>query len=248
MLEKEIEKFKKYVNNYNMEDENILRKYMHSFRVMDYSIEIAKSINLDDKKIEVCALIGLLHDIGRFEQYKRYGTYSDIKSIDHAELGVQILNNNNYIDEYEKDNDKKKIIIDAIYNHNKFAIDEKINNESLLYAKIIRDADKIDIMDKQGNENIPDGILCKEEYIKNIYLKKLCVNSSTENKADIIVKMICFIYDFNFSYTYEFVKQKGIITKKLNLLENHLPNNLKIIEIEKVINEYLTQNDNNIIN
>lgn len=47
MLEKEIEKFEKYVNNYNMEDENILRKYMHSFRVMKYSIEIAKGINLN---------------------------------------------------------------------------------------------------------------------------------------------------------------------------------------------------------
>lgn len=241
MLEKEIEKFKEYVNNYNMEDENIIRKYMHSFRVMNYSIEIAKSINLDNDKIKLCALIGLLHDIGRFEQYKRYGTYSDIKSVNHAELGVQILNNNNYIDEYEKDNDKKIIIFDAIYNHNKLAIDEKINKESLLYAKIIRDADKIDIMDKQGNEDIPDGILCKEEYIKNIYLEKLCVNSRIENEADVIVKTICFIYDFNFGYAYKFVKQNGIITKKLNLLENHLPIDLKIIEIKKVLTDYLAK-------
>ena len=41
-------------------------------------------------------LIGLLHDIGRFEQVKVYDTFSDIDSIDHADYGVEILGD--YID------------------------------------------------------------------------------------------------------------------------------------------------------
>lgn len=32
-----VEKFKKYVSGYDMDDENISRKYLHSLRVMDFA-------------------------------------------------------------------------------------------------------------------------------------------------------------------------------------------------------------------
>ena len=35
---------KNYLDNYDIKDENILRKYKHSIRIMNYSIEIAKSL------------------------------------------------------------------------------------------------------------------------------------------------------------------------------------------------------------
>ena len=33
----------------------------------------------------------MLHDIGRFEQIKRYGTFNDSKSVDHGEFGADLL-------------------------------------------------------------------------------------------------------------------------------------------------------------
>ena len=34
---------------------------------------------------------GMLHDIGRFEQIRRFGTFNDVQSVDHAEFGADLL-------------------------------------------------------------------------------------------------------------------------------------------------------------
>ena len=48
-------------------------------------------LNLSEEDILLAELIGLLHDIGRFEQIKNYHTFLDKESIDHAEYGNKIL-------------------------------------------------------------------------------------------------------------------------------------------------------------
>ena len=64
--------FLKYTEKYDLEDENIQRKKEHSLRVMNISETIARKLNLSEKEIQLSTLIGLLHDIARFEQYKQY--------------------------------------------------------------------------------------------------------------------------------------------------------------------------------
>lgn len=91
MIEKEIEEFETFVNHYDLSVPAIERKYKHSLRVMKFAIDIAKSLNLTEDEIILAAKAGLLHDIGRFEQWTQYCTYNDLKSIDHADLGVEIL-------------------------------------------------------------------------------------------------------------------------------------------------------------
>ena len=98
MIEKEIEEFETFVNHYDLSVPAIERKYKHSLRVMKFAIDIAKSLNLTEDEIILAAKAGLLHDIGRFEQWTQYCTYNDLKSIDHADLGVEILKKNNYIE------------------------------------------------------------------------------------------------------------------------------------------------------
>ena len=89
--------FDKYCKKYDLVNENLKRKYGHSYRVMMISSEIAKSLKLNQEQIELAEIIGLLHDIARFDQYSIYHTFSDVKSIDHGDLGVEILKKNNYI-------------------------------------------------------------------------------------------------------------------------------------------------------
>lgn len=89
--EKALKTFEKYVEKYNPEDEKIKLKKEHIQRVAKVAEEIAKSENLTDEDIDLAWLIGLLHDIGRFEQIRRYHTFNDGKSINHAEMGVKIL-------------------------------------------------------------------------------------------------------------------------------------------------------------
>ena len=239
MLEKQIEEFNKFVENYDMNNDNILRKYDHSFRVMNFSIEIAKDINLKEKQIELIGIIGLLHDIGRFEQWKKFNTYSDLNSVDHANLGVDILKNNDYINNYIQDENSKNIIFKAIYNHNKLKIEEDIDFNTEIICKIIRDADKLDIMQTQGNKEIPKNIKLNKEKIKNIYLKQCCINGKNADDVDIIIKILCFIFDLNFQYSFKYLQDENIIHDKIMLLKNNCSKDVNLDEIEKFLNEYI---------
>lgn len=68
--------FKKYAQDYDMTLDGIERKYSHSFRVMKISTEIAKKLNLTQEQVDLATLIGLLHDIARFEEFTRYDKFS----------------------------------------------------------------------------------------------------------------------------------------------------------------------------
>ena len=137
--------FENYSKNYDMNNEGMKYKYENSIRVMEHSKEIAKSLNLTDEQIELAALIGLLHDISRFEQLKQYSTFDDSKSFDHGDYAIEILFKDNYIRKYIDSNEYDEIIKKSIMYHNKFEIGVCDTEEELLFSKLIRDADKIDI-------------------------------------------------------------------------------------------------------
>lgn len=241
MLEKQIQEFKKYFEQFDTNDEHISMKYFHSLRVMNFSLEIAKSLNLNNEMIELCGLIGLLHDIGRFEQWTRYGTYSDLKTVDHAALGVEILKKDNYIKNYIEDENAQSHILTAIFEHNKYSINENLNPTEILLSKIIRDADKLDIMEHQANSITPN-IIAHEEAIQSIYEKRCCIKKTFFNEADKVLTTLCFIFDFNFPYSFQYIKEKDIATNKIKLLENHIPSSFDIREIEKIANEQIKTN------
>ena len=145
-IEKAKNEFIKYVSNYDMNEKRIKSKYEHSFRVMENSRKIAESLNLNKEDIALATLIGLLHDIARFEQWKKYRVYNDKFSFDHGDKGAEFLEQNNFIRNFILEDKYDNIIKLAIKNHNKFKIDESITDEkTLLHCKIIRDADKLDI-------------------------------------------------------------------------------------------------------
>ena len=84
-MENAKEEFIKYTENYDLTDENLDGKQKHSLRVMQISEEIARDLKLNQEEIKLAALIGLLHDIARFEQYTKYKTFRDLDSIDHGD-------------------------------------------------------------------------------------------------------------------------------------------------------------------
>ena len=150
-LEKCKDEFLKYTEKYDLNNDNLKRRQLHSLRVMKKSRIIAQSLKLSEEEIQIATLIGLLHDIGRFEQYTKYNTFSDHNSIDHANLGIDILKENNYIKNYIEDENWINIILTAIKNHNKYKMENGLNKKKELFCKIIRDADKADIMYEGAN-------------------------------------------------------------------------------------------------
>ena len=92
------EAFDNYVNNFDMKDKQINFKYRHSYKVKELMKELAIKFGLTPKEVEVAEVIGLLHDIGRFEQIRKKGSCSDCKTgIDHADESCVYLFDNNHI-------------------------------------------------------------------------------------------------------------------------------------------------------
>ena len=71
-------------------DNNIRLKVEHSYRVLERMDEIADSMGLTGRRRRIALACALLHDCGRFEQLKKYGTFADIRSVNHGEIGAEI--------------------------------------------------------------------------------------------------------------------------------------------------------------
>ena len=55
------------VSKYDVKNDNILRKIIHSYSVAEKCFTVASKLKLNKKQREFCYLLGLFHDIGRFE-------------------------------------------------------------------------------------------------------------------------------------------------------------------------------------
>lgn len=86
-----INAFAEYVRNYDPSDEKIKLKINHTYRVAGLCQRIAESLGLSEPDVDIAWLLGMLHDIGRFEQIRRFGTFNDAQSVDHAEFGADLL-------------------------------------------------------------------------------------------------------------------------------------------------------------
>ena len=93
--------FERYVSGYNAADPKIRLKIDHTYRVAGLCARIAAATGAAD--VELAWLCGMLHDIGRFEQVRRYGTFVDAVSIDHAVLGADLLFREGLLDIFSLD-------------------------------------------------------------------------------------------------------------------------------------------------
>ena len=247
-LENAKKEFEIFVQQYDLEHPKIQRKLGHSYRVMENAGKIAESLNLSEEEIELARLIGLLHDIGHFETIKIKDILKENKKIDHGDFGVEILKNNNHIRKYIEESKYDNIIFKAIKNHNKFKMEEGLSERELLFSKIIRDADKLDIfyegaemfwttseeIEEVNNSEISDLIL-------KLFMDFCIVDrKKTLTKADRVLNIISFIFDINYKYDFEVLKKENYINRILDKFEfKNKINASKIKEVRKIANEYI---------
>lgn len=167
--------FKEYTDAYDVTDEKIKLKIDHTYRVAELCERIARSEGMPEADVELAWLLGMLHDVGRFEQLRRYGTFNDAQSVDHAGLGADILfgekgqgrtenpaagekacaaekmetggkTTAGLIREYIPEDREDELIETAIRVHSAYRIPENLDARTEKLCHILRDADKIDIL------------------------------------------------------------------------------------------------------
>ena len=232
--------FDDYVFNYDMTDPDINYKYYHSYRVMDTMELLATELNLSSKDAYLAKVIGLLHDIGRFEQDKLYNSFKDGK-FDHGNYGVQFLKETNFLDHFNIDKSDYEVVYQAIDNHNQFKINDGLNKRELLFAKLIRDADKLDILYALGSPKIK-GILKQDDkdISKNVeldFFKERPANTKNiKSLNDGLIISFCYIYDINFKETYQIINKNKYYDKiyerinRKDIFKKYLKHTNKYIE------------------
>ena len=196
-----IEAFNEYVSDYDIKNSDIKLKYNHSFRVMKLQEKYAKLLGFSEEDVELARAIGLLHDIGRFEQLRVYNTYDDSKSIDHADYSCTQLFEKGEIKRFVSNKDWYPIIEFAIRNHNKKDLEVVDDERMMMHARLIRDTDKIDIIFLAGKleelpvKAVPEPV--NEEVKKEFYEHKKISNKLIKNLNDHHMIRYGFAFDIN---------------------------------------------------
>ena len=229
--------FMEYANLYDAENLMIKRKIEHTFRVEENSKIIAESLNLSETDIALSTIIGLLHDIGRFEQQRIAHSYNDLKTgIDHASMGVKVLFEDEKINDFIPDTrEYDKIIKNAIEYHNKFKIPDELSEKEKIFCKIIRDADKLDILEifvingedtitigkNNGYEVTPD---ITKEFLEALFNGKQIDRKYQKYFLDWYLNTLTFLFDINYSKSFEIivVEDKEIFERIRQYMNNYV--------------------------
>ena len=256
-IEKARKEFLKYTEENKIDNERVQTKVSHTFRVASNCKAIAKNLKLTKEQIELAELIGILHDIGRFEQYKIYDKNTDsiealkkTKKFDHGKAGVEVLKNNQYIRKYIENNEYDNIIYTAVYEHNKYELSKNLTQEEELFSKIIKDADKLDIIyetiyiywqEPYRIKELEEGEL-SPKMLEDFYNGQLANNENRISEADQILRFCSFIYDINFKYSFEMLKESGNINKMVDRFNYKVEKTKEELQkVKEIANKYIIE-------
>lgn len=236
--------FDSYVGTFASDDPaiqtNIDLKYQHTQRVCRAAVNIGKDLGLDERNLCLAEIAALFHDVGRFEQFKRYRTFSDKRSINHAAFGVEILRDKSVLSHLDKS--EQNLIIGSILLHNRAILADDGDDRSLLHSRLLRDADKLDIwwvvtdyyrqkaagVNNEGLElDLADTPGISPEVYKNIINGKTILFDSLKNLNDFKLLQVGWVYDINFLPTLRRLKERGY----LKMLQSFLPDSEEVRDI-----------------
>ncbi len=243
--------FVEYTNRYVISDpanyEAYELKIAHSLRVKENCSAIAASLNLNEEERMIAEVIGLLHDTGRFEQFRRYHTFLDGKSENHAELGAAVLRETGILSDLE--GDTQEIILKGVSYHNRLRLPDGELRRVNLFCRLIRDADKIDILGvvtdyyestKKSDFielSLPDEPVYSEEILNDLFKNGLVDMTKMKTLNDFKLLQLGWVYDLNFPAAARKIKEK----RYLERIRLTLPKSGQIDELLKRLNAHLDE-------
>ena len=242
--------FNKYCSSFEnlteMQQVNFGIKIEHAKRVAENAFNLATKLQWSDEDIQIAFLAGLLHDVGRFTQLLEYNTFNDAQSVDHASQSIKVLQEERVTELFEKET--TEILFAAIQNHNKLNIDGSLKGRELMHARLVRDADKLDILKvlseyyikRNGQANhtltweLPKGLAVSNDAAKEILAGKMVSKKNVLSEMDVKIMQLSWVFDLNYKPAFEFLSK----SRYLEAIYSTLPKNDMIIEIYRKIKVY----------
>ncbi len=244
--------FDEYVSGFYGEDDfvdaNIYLKEKHSGRVCEEMRYLAEALGLAENQRRIAEVTALLHDIGRFEQFRQYRTYNDPRSINHCLLGLEILEQTGVLMDVAEQ--ERRLIETAIRHHGDLELPGELKDEVLLFCRLIRDADKLDIFhvvidNYQRYHNDPARYPLEIEFpVDGGYSRSVAqkiINGehvdyhNLRTFDDMKLLQLGWVHDINFVATLKRVKRRGYLEKLLEFL----PKDKEIAKVSSSIFTYM---------
>jgi len=210
--------FESFTGLTEQQEKNFSIKFDHSLRVASNCNTIAQKMEWTEEERGLACMAGIFHDVGRFKQLLEYNTFNDAKSVDHAELALQEIEQQGFL--ADLDEEQQVPVLEAIRYHNKRELPRGLSENVLRYAQLLRDADKLDILkvisDYYSNSRatpILGGNLVSKENVAN--------------QMDIKIMQLSWVFDVNYKYSFQLLMEKRFLEK----IYASLPKNDTVIQI-----------------
>lgn len=209
-----------YLTGNTVQDSPIVLKIDHTVRVCSNICLLARAIDLSDEHLRLAETIGLFHDLGRFEQYRRYRTFNDRQSANHAVLGIEVIRATDLLNGLEAH--EQACIMDAVRFHNAPALPSRNTPAAMRFMRLIRDADKLDIWKVFADyyrynqqpepaivQHLPDLPECEDAIINAIVEKRMAAFKDMKSLNDFRLLQLSWVFDLNFSETFRQAIKRG---------------------------------------
>jgi putative nucleotidyltransferase with HDIG domain len=237
--------FLQYIRSLPVERDHVREHFRikqdHTYRVISNIKIIAERSGLSAAETELARIIALFHDIGRFEQFNRYGTFDDDCSENHAAIAIKVLQQQHFLSAFDKET--KDIIIGSIENHNIPFLPEIKDAGVLLFSRLLRDADKLDIWRITLDQNVaftilsevePDTYQVPESILSCIREGRVVLLKFAHAMNDFRLLRLSWVVDMNFPATFSIIEKKGYINKILD----KMPGFAEKHEISDILHRY----------
>lgn len=238
-----LKEFESFLSNYDLKDSKAQLKKEHTFYVANNCEWIARKLNLSEAETFIAWLLGILHDIGRFEQLKQYQTFHDRLSCNHAFLSADLLEKNFFTLP-----DKWKDLIEfCVRWHSAYELPD-CDDYTRKMAKILRDADKIDIIRVNVQSSFEDiyGMPEEEFYHSQISEKvwqdlmkhQTVYQAHRKTAIDYRLSHIAFVYGLEYKESIHLLKEQGYLEQMLDFKSQIDQVNQQWKEIKDAITKY----------
>jgi HD superfamily phosphohydrolase YqeK len=242
-----------YVKGFYSDDPEIQAavklKEEHTARVQENIVRIARSLGVEGDDLLLAESIALFHDIGRFRQFAVYRTFNDRHSVNHALLGLRELETAGVLSGLP--GEERSLVLTAIEYHNICELPPAVPDRLLLFAGLIRDADKLDILrlfaeDCARGEEQPDPLLGPDlpdtpgyspALVERLLQHQLCSYADLQNFNDRKLLYLSWLYDINFAYTLSEIAGNGYI----EVIVTDLPATGEIRAVHEHLQDYVNR-------
>ncbi|WP_421918697.1 HD domain-containing protein [Marinifilum sp.] len=222
----------------------------HSFNTVEIISDLSTLFEFNETDTLTAKAIALLHDIGRFIQLSKFGTFAESDQLNHCDLGISILEKENVLSDLNEDT--IAIILECIRFHDIEELPKSINKNAMDYLKILRDADRIDVLNivsnyysecKIGtNKRLELELSNKPEISQKVYksiLAEKVVNKKDINSInELKIHQMSWVFDLNYQMSFQIVSQKNYLKK----IYESLPKKDEVIDMYRQMKIYLENN------